>query len=59
MLPAQPHAWSMTWVWLHPFERRRGHLSKVWPFMTARYGSFAVDRPSPAMRAFLTRHQTR
>ncbi|WP_155741419.1 hypothetical protein [Burkholderia territorii] len=49
--------WSLDWIWLHPFERDRGHLSKAWPVFEARYGaSFHVATPlSLAMQAFLIR----
>jgi hypothetical protein len=51
-----PHAWSLQWVWLHPFERRRGHLSRAWPYFAARFGPFYVEPPwTDAMQAFLTK----
>jgi hypothetical protein len=53
-----PPAWSFSWVWFHPFRRRQGLLSKVWPYFRARYGTFWLERPlSPAMEAFVARHE--
>jgi hypothetical protein len=50
--------WSFSWVWVHPFRRRQGVLSKVWPYFRARYGVFWVERPlSPSMEAFLSKHE--
>lgn len=40
-------------VWLHPFYRRKGLLTKMWHDLVSRYGSFDVDRPNADMRAFL------
>ena len=51
-----PHedAWGLHWVWLHPFERRQGRLSRVWPYFEERFGSFVPMPPwSDAMRHFL------
>lgn len=46
--------WVLGWVWLHPFARRSGHLSRTWPFFRQRYISFAIQQPwSDAMVAFL------
>jgi hypothetical protein len=53
VLEEHPGAWALTWAWLHPFERRRRHLSNAWPFLQSRYAAFSVDRPSGAMQAFL------
>ncbi|RKQ90518.1 hypothetical protein C8N24_0323 [Solirubrobacter pauli] len=53
MLEHAPSTWALTWAWMHPFERRRGHLTKAWPYLQSRYGAFTVDQPSAAMQAFL------
>ena len=46
--------WLLSWIWFHPFERGKGHLTSVWPFFQARFGDFAVELPlSHAMEAFL------
>ena len=49
-----PASWSLPWVWLHPYERRRGRLSKAWPFLLKMFPNPYVEPPiSPAMSAFL------
>ena len=50
--------WEFSWVWLHPFSRQRGHLSRAWPQFKERYGSFEVSQVlSRDMGAFLTKRQ--
>jgi len=48
-----PASWELSWVWFHPFARRRGHLSKAWPKFKAKYGSFHSEALSCNMEAFL------
>jgi hypothetical protein len=49
-----PAVWSFPWVWLHPYERRQGHLTKAWPFLLKMFPNPAVEAPiSPAMTGFL------
>ena len=49
-----PASWSLPWVWLHPYERRQGHLTKAWPFLLKMFPKFSVEPPiSPAMTSFL------
>ena len=65
MRPTSPEAdewesahWGLAWVWFHPYERRRRHLSRAWPYFRARFGDFEVERPlSLAMAAFLRKHE--
>ncbi len=46
--------WALQWVWFHPYERQRGHLSKQWPEFERRYGRFPIEEPvSYAMGQFL------
>lgn len=46
--------WMMNWIWLHPFARRRGHLTKAWQFFHKCYNNFDVQHPlSSAMESFL------
>ena len=46
--------WSLKWVWIHPYERRRGRLSKAWPFFRSMFGVFVPDPPlSPGIIAFM------
>lgn len=40
-------------AWLHPFYRRKGVLTKMWPNLIRRYGCFDVDLPNADMREFL------
>ncbi|MEI7100477.1 GNAT family N-acetyltransferase, partial [Klebsiella pneumoniae] len=41
-------------VWIHPFYRRGGLLSKLWPKLQERYGSnFEIEQPNENMKAFL------
>lgn len=49
-----PASWSLPWVWLHPYERRQGHLTKAWPVLLKMFPDPYVEPPvSPAMLAFL------
>jgi hypothetical protein len=51
-------AWVIDWVWIHPYERRHGHLTKTWPFFKAMFGEFGITNPvSPSMRAFWEKMQ--
>jgi len=46
--------WTLDWVWFHPFERRRGHLTEAWPFLLQIYPDYKISEPlSIAMQAFL------
>lgn len=48
--------WCLDWVWLHPFARRKGYLSKSWPCFYEKYGSFNISRPlSDGMEKFLVK----
>jgi hypothetical protein len=47
-------AYDMQWIWLHPYARRRGHLSAAWPYFRKRFGAFLVEPPySDGMKLFL------
>lgn len=49
-----PPRWAMQWIWLHPYHRRRGLLSAMWPYFKRRFGEFNVEGPlSEAMDGFL------
>jgi hypothetical protein len=37
--------WAMQWVWLHPYARNHGLLTKAWPYFLARFGWFDVEQP--------------
>ena len=52
---AEP-SWEFSWVWFHPFSRRRGHLSRAWPQFKEKYGNFAMSEVlSREMEAFLAK----
>lgn len=54
--------WSLDWVWLHPYFRRRGHLQRAWPTFQHAYGDdFHVASPlSIGMQAFVkANHEAR
>ena len=49
-----PAGWSLDWVWLHPYFRRRQHLTKAWRQFEQEYGCFHLAKPvSLLMQAFL------
>ena len=49
-------SYAMQWIWLHPYARRRGHLTAAWPYFRKRFGAFVVEPPySDGMEAFLAR----
>ena len=49
-----PKDWSLEWVWIHPFERGNGVLSRAWPGFKKEFGDFYIQPPlSWGMRAFL------
>jgi len=48
--------WTLNWVWLHPFARRQGYLSKTWSYFCQLYGDFELEYPlSDVMKTFLTK----
>jgi hypothetical protein len=54
-----PHAWSLSWVWLEPRFRRRGFLTRAWPFFTEQFGNFSSSEvTSIAMAMLRSRFQT-
>ena len=51
-----PPGWALQWIWLHPYERNQGRLTRAWPYFRERFGDFHVEPPlSPAMRAFVAK----
>ncbi len=47
-------SYAMQWIWLHPYARRKGHLSAAWPYFRKRFGAFIVEPPySDGMKVFL------
>lgn len=47
---------SLRAAWIHPFHRRQGILTKLWPILQDRYGVFNIDMPSKAMSNFMENH---
>ena len=46
--------WAMQWMWLHPYYRGKGILSRAWDKFHELHGNFFCEPPfSPAMEAFL------
>ena len=44
----------LNWVWIHPYDRRKGLLTKLWPTLKQKYGHIAVKGPfSLGMECFL------
>ena len=51
-----PASWSLPWVWLHPYERRKGHLTNAWPLVLKMFPNPVVEQPiSQAMTGFLNK----
>lgn len=47
-------AWLAEWIWLHPYVRRRGLLTKAWPAFSQTHGDFLLLAPlSDAMEKFV------
>lgn len=50
---------TLDWVWIHPYLRRKGLLTRHWPTLRANHGDFAVEPPvSEAMVRFLQKNNT-
>lgn len=46
--------WAMQWIWIHPYMRSRGVLSRSWDMFEAQHPNFGCEPPlSKAMLAFL------
>ena len=55
-----PHgdSWTLAFVWIHPFFRSQGILSRSWDYFKSRFGRFRVECPlSPAMKRFLIKQK--
>lgn len=52
-----PGVWCLVWIWLQPFARRCGRLTKAWPVFSKRHYPFTVQ-PLVSLRLtqFLTRY---
>jgi hypothetical protein len=50
--------YCLEWVWIHPYFRRDGILTRAWEVFRRQYGDFSVAAPySPSMLAFLKKVQ--
>ena len=38
-------SWSLPWVWIHPYERRKGHLTNAWPSLLKMFPNPLVEKP--------------
>jgi hypothetical protein len=48
---------TLRWVWIHPYERRRGILFHVWAGLRANHGDFFIEPPlSQAMLNFVLKY---
>lgn len=46
--------WWFEWCWIHPYQRRKGLLSRYFPEFEAELGQFVIHGPySAAMKSFL------
>jgi hypothetical protein len=46
--------WTLDWGWIHPYQRRKGHLMHAWPVFMKMFGDFVTMPPhSSAMSSFL------
>jgi hypothetical protein len=47
---------ALQWIWIHPFFRRKGLVSGMWPRFVREFADFAVEGPlSDAMKGFLAK----
>lgn len=47
---------TLEWVWIHPYERRQGLLTRAWPLFEREHGEFIINPPyTTAMRTFLAK----
>ena len=55
---ADGERWVLYWMWLHPFARRRGILSRHWPHFQRQFGDFLLEPPlSSAMQFFVNKRR--
>lgn len=49
--------WALDWIWLHPYVRSRGILTKHWSYFQDIFGNDFIIQPpvSPAMKGFLAK----
>jgi len=53
------HGWALQWIWMHPYERHKGHFLKALPYFVKLFGNFDVEGPySHSMRECIKKHLT-
>lgn len=52
---------DLQWIWLHPYLRNKGFLSKLWPFLKEKFGhDFYVEPPySSQIEHFLNKEENK
>ncbi|MFT6909010.1 MAG: hypothetical protein ACJAS1_005717 [Oleiphilaceae bacterium] len=53
--PKDSNAYLST-VWIHPFRRNQGMLSRLWQELISTYGTFHVEKPNANMQAFMAKN---
>ena len=54
ILAEEDNMWKLEWIWIHPYFRNRGKLSKYWNEFEAKFGDFLIGSPiSNDMAKFL------
>jgi hypothetical protein len=49
-----PSSWSLSWAWMHPYERRKGHMTRSWPHLLKMFPEPWIEYPlSDSMKCFL------
>lgn len=49
----RPH-WALQWIWIHPYKRNQGLLTKYWAYFEERFGNFMIEEPrSKSMENFI------
>lgn len=51
-IPAHPY---LSTVWIHPFYRRQGRITKLWKQLINKYGTLDVEEPNSNMQSFLSK----
>ncbi|MBY0425574.1 MAG: hypothetical protein K2Q22_08065 [Cytophagales bacterium] len=48
--------WVLDWIWLHPYDRNKGILSKYWDKFIYRFGPFWISHPlSKSMSSYISK----
>lgn len=38
-------SWALQWIWIHPYEREKGHFKKAFPLFKDLLGEFEIEGP--------------